>query len=157
MSFVSGRQEATVRSRMMTAPPRTSTFQKIDFHTPPLCEKPFTMVQMLSCSKLDHCEGLFFPVIKTPENRHCRLHIYHRLQYSLLSGSPKWCRRRPTTNRDQSLKPRFVEPANTKKQHLLYYDYDYRQGGNLHDKQLQQSYYRNCQLPDCPLYRRMYG
>ena len=65
MSIVSGRQEAAVRSRMMTAPPRTSTFKKIDFHTPPLCEKPFTMVQMLSCSKLDHCEGLFISYNKS--------------------------------------------------------------------------------------------
>ena len=64
MSIVSGRQEATVRNRMMTAPPRTSTFQKIDFHTPPLCEKPFTMTQMLICSKLNHCEGLFFSCYK---------------------------------------------------------------------------------------------
>ena len=59
MSIVSGRQEATVRNRMMTAPPRTSTFQKIDFHTPPLYEKSFTMTQMLIYSKLNHCEGLF--------------------------------------------------------------------------------------------------
>ena len=37
---------------------KTPTFQN-RFHTPPLCEKPFTMAQMLRCSKLDHCEGLF--------------------------------------------------------------------------------------------------